>query len=377
MCARRTATGVLLSALMFGAGIFVLTPTQPVGEVTARAAAADAVGDSSNPAVNDRDEFAWKLFVALNAPADNGTNDAIWETWANQTDVYADPNKEPTWPAGARAEKRLSGIVQQQLRDTLKQLGRPNQILLQGHGPSLTIQRGGGEEVRMNRATFDFIVRNKLWYREGQEAVFTSGGTIDFPTDAKEIKAVWKPITEADKPRYHWNKDDTGKLFGLIALHISSKDLPNWFWATFEHVDNPARCKELGCHDSFGVDGAGKPSKALLSLFKAAKMGSEWENYRLDGTQVDFTDSTGRPTLLGNSIIENGFVATSSCITCHARSTINGSGEILPIFAPDGQSYNGTPDPNWFYNTGSNPPTRKYLQRDFVYSLLLAKPRGN
>jgi hypothetical protein len=32
--------------------------------------------------------------------------------------------------------------------------------------------------------------------------------------------------------------------------------------------------------------------------------GTKWENYRLRGTQIDFIDSMGVPTLLGNSQIE-------------------------------------------------------------------------
>jgi hypothetical protein len=34
--------------------------------------------------------------------------------------------------------------------------------------------------------------------------------------------------------------------------HISSKDIPNWIWATFEHVGNPGRCDYTGCNDSYG-----------------------------------------------------------------------------------------------------------------------------
>jgi hypothetical protein len=51
-------------------------------------------------------------------------------------------------------------------------------------------------------------------------------------------------ITEEDKPRYHWmEKVEDGKttIYGLSASHVMSKDLPTWFWATFEHVDNESR----------------------------------------------------------------------------------------------------------------------------------------
>jgi hypothetical protein len=366
---------VAVGAVLSTAALLLLSPHHGTGGGHEQADGGKAAAADPNPAVNQPDQFAWELFVSINAPADNGTNDVIWETWANQNDVYADPNKKPVWPGKAQQPKKLEPIFQRRLRNVFLQSGARESGIVAAHAPLPQIQQGGGEEVRMNKATFDYIVDNNLWYREGQEAVFTSGGSLTFPIPAKEIKAVWKPIDEKDKPRFHWNVDADKKLYGLIALHISSKDLPNWFWATWEQIDNPARCKVLGCHDSFGLKD-GKVSPALLDLFKQAKMGKEWEYYRLDGAQIDFTDSTGRPTLLGNSITESGFVQTSSCLTCHARSTINAAGEILPVFAPDGQSYNGTPDPNWYYSTATNPPTRKFLQRDFVYSLLLAKPRS-
>jgi hypothetical protein len=232
---------------------------------------------------------------------------------------------------------------------------------------------GGEEEIRRNKPDFEFIVKNNLWFLEGLQAAFNKGDPISFPIAAIEIKAKWKPITEGEKPSYHWNVDNSNKLFGLTALHIMTKDLPNWVWATWEHLDNPDRCKTLGCHDSFGVTNNGKVSPALKALFKQAGMGPNWENYRLDGAQIDFTDPTGRPTLLANSIIEHGFVATSSCITCHARATFDATGRPLAIFRPDGQSYNGTPDPNWFY-TSTNPPKTLYLQGDFVWSFHLASP---
>jgi hypothetical protein len=167
-----------------------------------------------------------------------------------------------------------------------------------------------------------------------------------------------------------------GKRFGLIAMHIISKDVPGWVWATFEQVDNPERCKVVGCKDAFGLTSDGKVSPQLIALFKANGLGAEWLNYRLDGAQVGFTDSTGVPTLLGNSITEDGFVASSSCITCHARSTVNSTGGHLSVFAPGQQSYNGTPDPKWFY-TSSVPPKPVYLQLDFIWGFLAACPAKN
>ena len=36
------------------------------------------IGPDSNPAVQNADEFAWRLFSEANQPADDGTNDTLW-----------------------------------------------------------------------------------------------------------------------------------------------------------------------------------------------------------------------------------------------------------------------------------------------------------
>ncbi|MCC5666992.1 hypothetical protein LC653_24645 [Nostoc sp. CHAB 5784] len=107
----------------------------------------------------------------------------------------------------------------------------------------------------------------------------------------------------------------------------------------------------------------GSFTKELNTLFSESALADEWKNYRLKGTQINFVDSAGNPTLLGNSVTEEGFVQTSSCITCHARATINiqgTSGLQFPGSKPDNQSYNGAPNPKWFDGL---------KQTDFVYPL--------
>src|SRR5207249_10765499 len=86
-----------------------------------------------------------------------------------------------------------------------------------------------------------------------------------------------------------------------------------------------------------------------------------------DGTQVDFVNN-GKPTLLGNSIIEweNAGVplTQASCITCHDVSSIN--------------KQNGTDGSTLLTsNPVGNPkplPSPAWVRRDFVWSLALACP---
>ena len=179
---------------------------------------------------------------------------------------------------------------------------------------------------------------------KGLAAAFAAKNVITFPVDAISVKADWKQINAQQKSQYHWNYDATGQLYGLVALHIVSKALPNWLWATFEWSGNPGRCDYNGCNDSFGVTPAivapatpvrqtypaGTLTPALLSLMNAAHLAPEFQNYRLKGTQTLFANTVGQPTLLGNSVTESGVVPTSSCITCHGLASVDRDGNFNP-----------------------------------------------
>jgi hypothetical protein len=371
-----------------------------------------------DPDENQPDRNAWRLLIDISkkattqrkvGPSHVTSNDALWETWADDGLTFPDkpdPAHPPGWPATAESApaKRLVVPAQNTLRRLMLEkkpfkpelFNRPleapvpERSLTAPKGkPSeeLSLIAGGGEEVRRNKPAFDFIVNDKLYYKQGLAAAFAAGKTIVFPADAIEVKARWVPITEAKKSDYHWNYDSNGALYGLVALHIMTKHLPNWTWATFEWTGNAGRCDYIGCHDAFGVTphdvepkkplgGAYPPGTLtadLLAMFKAAGLGDEWKNYRLKGAQDLFTDTTGRPTLLGNSVTEEGFVSSSSCITCHGQASVDKDGDFNPSvgFTSTGASTNGPLLPSMFW-TSTTPPKLKYLPIDFIWAVLHA-----
>ena len=356
---------------------------------------------------NDPDSYIWKVFLELNRPADQqkgrGVPDptkkvgddgiVVWQTWMRTDEVFLDNGeKPPEWDAPPTlAPLGVAPVIRQRFRS-------PRKILLsEDPRVSLRTLRAdeppplGLSESAMNRAAFEFVVSNELYNIEGQEAFHSSRKLINLPPAAKEIKSAWKilspkslddlPPQDVDQFEKHYHTttlQHQGKtyLYGLTGLHITTKDLPKWVWATFEHVDNPE--PELPDNDRVG-----KPSKL---------MGTKWENYRLRGTQTDFTDSTGQPTVLANTQIETGFQQSASCITCHARATIGESLPIveglpklanrLPFFlinrilhrrtrgSLDDQTvvygYIGAVDEEWFKETASR---RRYTQLDYMWSL--------
>jgi hypothetical protein len=329
-----------------------------------------------HPAVNSPDHFAWQLFMEINQPIpDDPQGRVVWEGWALAREVFADPNGTPDWEtltdSPLRELEQFDPMPLQQL------LADPTLTAIPEFDPILSLLFVN--ETRMNRAAFDFIVENELWYVEGQEAMFNRNESIIFPTDAKEVKALWRPIAPEEAHLFHTttltNAEGELELYGLTSLHITTKDLPNWFWATWEHVSNPNREAVVPSRDRAGLP--------------AELRGTKWENYVLRGTQIDFVDPTGRPTILASSEIEAGFEATSSCITCHARSTIGPAivGQEFPfnrlaVFIgedPTGQfpiGAVGAPDPAWFFDTSSGDETPKYVQLDFVWALIRAQRRN-
>ena len=349
---------------------------------------------SQHPAMNHPDKFAWQLFAEISKPIDrdNPAGPVIWESWALARDVFADPNQAPSWP----------NAVQQRSRKTMEALPLQQAILGGAFHASGDSQQGFrfdpavasrlGNETRMNRESFDFIVKNDLYFVEGQEEFFNRNLKVDFPTAAKEIKAQWRRLDDPEQyHRYHTAVLDSNgeqEVWGLTSLHITTKDVPNWFWATFEHTDNIGREAVVASVDRFGLADDGGPSKELLGLFEQHSLGRKWQNYILRGTQVDFVDSTGRATLLANSQIEQGFQGTSSCITCHARSSIGPKPRLssgprphqanrLSVFESNDPPVGsiGPPDPSLFADTSTVPVVRKYTQLDFVWSMFRAQRR--
>jgi hypothetical protein len=352
-------------------------------------AGAQSTSNDPNPAMNNADKVAWQLFVQVSAPAATpGNNNALFETWASDGDTF---RTNPVWPSTP------SRTV----------LSPPALLLFKPLPPGLQprVLPGGGEEVRRNKPTFDFIIQNNLYTRAGLRQAFAASKPITFPTDSIEVKANWVPVETVNPALYHVNTASDGKQYALVSMHIISKQVPNWTWATFEHQNNPGRCDYIGCNDSFGATApridpepasqfgkvypACQKTPELLAMFQSGNLPSEWQNYCLKGSQVDFTTPTGIPTLLGNSVTESGFVNTSSCLTCHARAAFDVFGrptpnagfldpQQFPTLCPvpnqsiNACSPNGTPIASWFWANQGTPNQRMLLmQSDFVWAIAL------
>jgi hypothetical protein len=378
-------------------------------------------------AINQPYEYAWKLFIYLNSQAKQGSagevdptkqsikeyddnQPVVWETWAsgtgglallpgeeNTSEVYRSKGVKPVeWVALPRKEtqpkklertftnieSQLKAVVIPKDQSSMKPLGGLSPLFI----PSQDLAKD--DEIRLNRATFEHIRNNYLYSVEGlqasvKKAIETDNRSlITFPLMSKEVKARWIRIKESDKQRYHWrtvatkNPDGTidTQLWGLSGFHIITKDLPNWFWTDFEHVDqesqainegrpsvDPTTREVNGQKPSFGQNGVRDETK-----------GSKWEYYRLRGTQIDFTDKFGAHTQLANTLIEPIESGPSSCITCHAKATASlgqrlGAQPPFVIRTIPPEFIDGLPDPDRFL--GPDKKTIQFIQTDFLWSM--------
>ncbi len=338
----------------------------------------------------DGDAYAWRLFVALNWPADpdgraadprlrlGADRPTVWETWKNSADIFRRDGSDPgPWNGALVADERRFELISPLDFPDLRHI--VNGRMVPVADPLAEARRL--VEVRVNHLSFEYIRAHRLYNLEGQFAAVADGNRVSFPSGAVHVKVAWRPIDATEASRYHTLTlklaDGSTRLYGLTALNIAAKSRPEWFWASFEHVDNQFRADGDGwlhpSRDTFAC--RGRPADCNVSPKDIGLEGTVWQYYRLRGTLTRFVDAADRPQLLGNSELEAGLQATASCMTCHARASIgevDGKPARLPIFEPGTarSGYVGRPDPEWFRATdaaGRRYPAFQAL--DFVWSL--------
>lgn len=351
---------------------------------------------------HNSDEFAWRLFVALNWPAAAGTRHAdpsaafgapaptVWESWKSMPEVYMPDGHDPgpwlTDDVGllAQADRRFESISATEFPNARHVVDGHMVALLDpvAHAKQLT-------EAHMNGVAYNYIREHELYDVEGQIRAIQSAGGVQFPRGSVNVKAKWRPITDQEESRYHTTRvrlaDGTMRLYGLSGLHVASKNLPRWLWATFEHVDNASLAESEGwllpSRDTFTCRGV--TSDCNRSPSDMGLQGTVWQFYRLRGTLTRFIDSAKQPLLLANSQLEAGDQRNSSCISCHARASLSTKGGRLTIFdgvSDDAQAMVdrkgsvGNPRPEWFKLDAEDPQAR-LSSLDFVWSLSKAQMR--
>ena len=348
------------------------------------------------------EETAWRLWVASTCPVNKSVYPyVVWENWIEQAQMYPlTPANVLQIPAALAPSSSATHLLHASALALARNpgigtvvpglLGAPDQNCNVAQAPPDS-QKGLVicEEVRLNGATQDFITGTAMWNRSGQKEIAAHHGNIQFPQPSIEVKADWIKLSSIGIDCVNLPKGFSrglhvetinGNCYAMVGIHIISKLLGQWIWATFEPQNlttNPFRCQVLGCSDSFGslpvrTRGAFTGlTPQVERLMDDAGLAREWKNYRLDGVQITFVREDGKPTLLGNSIIEGENVGmnlkVSSCISCHALSSVKNDGSDGIAFLTPTNNPVGEPEPL---------PNHDWIRRDFVWSLLDACPPG-
>jgi hypothetical protein len=374
----------------------------------------------------------------------------VWESWAlasgldldfsagappfpilrNVSEVFKNPATAPApWEQLERgpAQQKVLSQDLKRLGVTLGRLGvsalaRPASMA-RGSSFRILVAPSGSDaandETRMNKSTYETVRSKRLWSVEGIEGAFAkaakTGDKFAFELEqmSKEVKARWIPLTAcnsepncADRNRYHWRTVDnpgTGQkeIWGLASLHVITRDLPNWFWSDFGHVDcekSVGACAgqglpaEIPLVDKTTNGPGGTPGPSGSGGIRTETIGSKWENYRLRGTQIEYVRTDGQATILSNPIIESTF-QRSSCITCHSYASVGTAKEVpndgtsLPLLTGKAGVKNvgsqsgdiGPPKCQRFFRPGGLPTGEcpdifdtaapLYLHTDFLWSI--------
>jgi hypothetical protein len=400
---RRSASAVI-------AGLTLALTLAPWGSATVSAQQATvAVGVPARAgAVNgttlNSDAFIWRLFTQFAAPAFRPRPSPVeFETWASDADTFS---LTPQWP-GPDAPRHFQASVLGSLRtlDSLRTLhagpidvacAAPGNAAVGGFPTSGSPAPCVAEEVKRNHVQFDYIKDNGLNTKAGLADFFKKPDLrkVSMPSASISVKGDWVPLQtllqwipklgsiENIRKLYYTTTADSVD-YALVALHVSSRQNPNWVWGSFEHQLNPGRCDSMGCFDSFGAErpvvlpnktavntqyGACLKTPTLKTLMARAGLSPVWENYCLKSTQVTYNAPDGTPYVLGNSVIErivgNGTVAASSCIACHVYASFGSNGQTTAA-AIAMLPYNPTGTPIPAVLAGS-------LQFDFMWGVLKA-----
>jgi len=313
--------------------------------------------------------LAWGLFMEAMSPTPDGS--LSFENWTEECQLNPDmvgcPSKSSRAAAAKAAGDGKVRLLHAGATGPIKKIpgtdcGPMITAAIKGYrAPSnLTKNAIFCEEVYVSPPEADFVQSAGLTTLVGQQ-VYGNEHTrvINFPgtglnqlrpdLDSLEVKLDWVPASSFKSPTFAcpdptytlYTQTINGTCYALVGVHISSKVMPTWLWATFEpnsRITNPNRCdaKLYGpCFDPWGTTSS-KPygkgetvqqSEELRQAMAAAQLHPAFRNYFLTGVQTKFVGSDGKPILLGNSFVEfNQGVAPgeSSCITCHQYAHFDG-----------------------------------------------------
>lgn len=218
-------------------------------------------------------DFSWRLFIALNWPAQVGTGGApdlaargvpdydktiadtdgprVWTTWKSRYEIFRPKGAPPfPWasyegdnPCGKGFRNDVLTLSSFSPFADFNQAGQftrfANPLVAQNHSYVRY-------EVRVNEREFVSIVGNK-WYIHSN--LPNARTWAPFNVGSTEIKAAWRILKKGEDGSRYYVAHNAQVFDGekcvfqdvaLVGLHIVTKTNKRrqWIWSTFEHVDN-------------------------------------------------------------------------------------------------------------------------------------------
>jgi hypothetical protein len=146
---------------------------------------------------------------------------------------------------------------------------------------------------------------------------------------------------------------NAGDYLVLVAVHVTTKEIPEWTWATFW----------WDLHAGSDPRAAGRPGPD--------KIEPRWRHFLMESTLSGITprESDGGPKICFNPYLETGVTngTISNCLQCHSKASYgpnSGQGYNLGILSRDGKTLasNSAPPNDQDYFS-------KQVQTDFMWSI--------
>ncbi|MGC5704089.1 hypothetical protein J4P02_28195 [Pseudomonas sp. NFXW11] len=306
--------------------------------------------------------MAWNWFVCFNGQDPNYPKQRVWESFKPSDEVYQRKGETPL-PYNQHANlpsdvtNKAQSIPGMDPNGLFLNLGNDTDGSTDNgtqQVDGLALQMGNqvpaaqrGQAVRfhllMGQDTFDYVVKNKVYNRNGIAALTSD---LVFPTTAWELKTSWLWIgSDAEFQKqlvadgyfiaqaYYVDKNGQYQVgfAGLSGMHVINKLTHDWVWSTFENLNNSKYTvtNETPAKPMHNITGPTDAAKPVNAQFQAAN--KNLAQYELIGVQYDHAQPA--PKLLANSQMESAFQSQSSCLACHNTAAYSSSKNTFFNFA--------------------------------------------
>lgn len=168
----------------------------------------------ATPAATSSDEYAWRLFVAIDWPADpakraadpalplGADRPAVWETWKSTADIYLKDGIDPgPWDGEGNSDRARESSER---FETVSALNFTNlRHIVNGRMVALADPLPNSKrltEVRVNRVSFEYIRAHELYDVDGQLRSVAGGRVVRFPSVRSKSRRAGDPSARSKNP---------------------------------------------------------------------------------------------------------------------------------------------------------------------------------